>query len=69
MVTRAPDGALTKPRVGVRKSWALRQDRTLRPWLFYIENWSVLLDLALLSRTIGGVIGRAWRLGRSGGGR
>lgn len=33
--------------------------------LFYIENWSVLLDLALLSRTFGGVLGRAWRLGRA----
>jgi len=37
--------------------------------LFYIENWSVLLDMALLSRTFGGVISRAWRLSRGGGDR
>ena len=37
--------------------------------LFYIENWSVLLDLALLSRTVGGVLGRAWRLSRGEGDR
>ena len=30
--------------------------------LFYIENWSVLLDLALLGCTFGGVLGRGWRL-------
>ena len=28
--------------------------------LFYVENWSVLLDLTLLVRTVGGVIRRAW---------
>jgi len=32
--------------------------------LFYVENWSVLLDLGVLCRTVGGVIGRAWRLSR-----
>jgi lipopolysaccharide/colanic/teichoic acid biosynthesis glycosyltransferase len=29
--------------------------------LFYVENWSVLLDLALLVRTVGGVVRRTWR--------
>lgn len=29
--------------------------------LFYVENWSVLLDLGLLFRTVGGVVARAWR--------
>lgn len=32
--------------------------------LFYVENWSVLLDLGLLVRTVGGVITRAWRISR-----
>jgi len=32
--------------------------------LFYVENWSVLLDLALLGRTVGGVARRAWRISR-----
>ena len=32
--------------------------------LFYVENWSVLLDLTLLVRTVGGVIRRAWRCSR-----
>ncbi len=32
--------------------------------LFYVENWSVLLDLGLLVRTVGGVVGRAWRISR-----
>jgi len=29
--------------------------------LFYVENWSVLLDLGLLVRTAGHVLGRTWR--------
>lgn len=33
--------------------------------LFYVENWSVLLDLGLLARTVGGVAGRAWRISRN----
>ena len=32
--------------------------------LFYVENWSVLLDLGLLARTLGGVLVRAWRISR-----
>ena len=36
--------------------------------LFYVENWSVLLDLGLLARTIGGVVARAWRISRNHGG-
>jgi len=32
--------------------------------LFYVENWSVLLDLALLVRTVGNVVYRAWRYRR-----
>jgi exopolysaccharide biosynthesis polyprenyl glycosylphosphotransferase len=32
--------------------------------LFYVENWSVLLDLALLVRTVGGVVRRTWRFSR-----
>lgn len=35
--------------------------------LFYVENWSVLLDLGLLARTVGGVVGRAWRISRGKG--
>ncbi|MEO5679846.1 MAG: sugar transferase, partial [Acidimicrobiales bacterium] len=35
--------------------------------LFYVENWSVLLDLGLLVRTVGGVVTRAWRIGRHHG--
>ena len=33
--------------------------------VFYVENWSVLLDLGLLARTVGGVVGRAWRISRN----
>ncbi len=29
--------------------------------LFYVENWSVLLDLGLLGRTLLDVVGRSWR--------
>ncbi|MFP5371502.1 MAG: sugar transferase, partial [Actinomycetes bacterium] len=32
--------------------------------LFYVENWSVLLDLSLLVRTVGGVLARTWRFYR-----
>lgn len=34
--------------------------------LFYVENWSLTLDLAILLHTVPAVVGRAWRaLGRS----
>ena len=35
--------------------------------LFYVENWSVLLDLGLLVCTVGGVVTRAWRISRHRG--
>jgi len=33
--------------------------------LFYVENWSPLLDLGILVTTVGRVVGRALRIGRS----
>jgi lipopolysaccharide/colanic/teichoic acid biosynthesis glycosyltransferase len=36
--------------------------------LFYVENWSVMMDLAILAATAGVVLGRAARGLRRGGG-
>ena len=36
-------------------------DAYRRADLLYVENWSVLLDLAILARTIPTVLGRSWR--------
>jgi lipopolysaccharide/colanic/teichoic acid biosynthesis glycosyltransferase len=29
--------------------------------LFYVENWSITLDLAIILATVGAVLGRWWR--------
>ena len=57
-------------RPGITGMWqveardSVRFEDLERHHLFYVENWSVLLDLALLVRTIGGVAARAWRISR-----
>jgi len=64
---RADDPRVTRPGRLLRATSERFEDLE-RHDLFYIENWSVL-DPALLSRTVGGVLGRAWRLSRGGGDR
>ncbi len=54
-------------RPGVTGLWQVEQrdngsfDAYRRLDLYYVENWSLLLDLTILVHTIPAIVGRGWR--------
>lgn len=72
-VTHFDDRLLGRHRVrpGITGIWqvAHRDDPSFEAYrradLLYVENWSLLLDLAILARTVPTVLGRGWRSLRS----